>query len=75
MGESIFLVAYVRMDDRNAPNDMDRVGDPKGGEKMILTKRYFKKFQYWVVGFCILMAALVGSIQTALIILKCGKKR
>lgn len=41
---------------------------------MFLTKRYFKLFQYFIVAFCILMAALVGSIQTALIIKKCGKK-
>lgn len=41
---------------------------------MLLTKQYFKKFQYGVVAFCVLAAAIVGSIQTALIIYK-GKKR
>jgi glycerol-3-phosphate acyltransferase PlsY len=42
---------------------------------MILTKNYFKKFQYMLVLVCVLAAAFIGSIQTALIIFKCkGKK-
>lgn len=41
---------------------------------MFLTKRYFKNFQYFVVGICVLMAAIIGSAQTAFIIMKCGKK-
>jgi len=45
-----------------------------GVEKMFLTKRYFKNFQYFVVGICVFMAAIIGSAQTALIIMKCGKK-
>ena len=42
---------------------------------VILTKRYFKNFQYGVVGFCVFAAALVGSIQTAFIIREVGKAK
>jgi len=42
---------------------------------LILTKKYFKKFQYGVVGFCVFAAALVGSIQTGFIIREVGKAK
>jgi uncharacterized membrane protein len=35
---------------------------------MLLTKNYFKKFQYLVVGGCVVIAIIVGSIQSAFII-------
>jgi len=35
---------------------------------LILTKRYFKKFQYGLLGACIFAAAFIGSIQTGFII-------
>jgi hypothetical protein len=44
-------------------------------QRMFLTKRYFKNFQYGVVGFCVFAAALVGSVQTAFIIREVGKAK
>jgi hypothetical protein len=35
---------------------------------MLLTKKYFRRFQYAVVGACIVSAVLVGSLQSALIV-------
>lgn len=40
---------------------------------MILTKNYFKKFQFFIVGGCVLAAIIVGSIQSAFIITKVKK--
>jgi hypothetical protein len=40
----------------------------------MLTKHYFKKFQFWLLIACIISAALIGSLQTAFIIFKFGKK-
>lgn len=41
---------------------------------MLLTKRYYNKRQIYSLGLCTLAALVVGSIQTGLIIKKCGKK-
>ncbi len=35
---------------------------------MLLTKKYFKNYQMLAVGGCIVIAILVGSIQTGFII-------
>lgn len=35
---------------------------------MLLTKKYFNNYQLFAVGSCIVMAILVGSIQTGFII-------
>lgn len=37
---------------------------------MILTKEYFKNFQYGLLIFCIVSAALIGSAQSLYIINK-----
>lgn len=42
---------------------------------MILTKQYFKNFQYFVVGLCIFSAVFIGSIQTALIIFNVSRAK
>ena len=42
---------------------------------MFLTKRYFKKFQYGLLGACIFAAAFIGSIQTGFIIRAVGKAK
>jgi hypothetical protein len=35
---------------------------------LLLTKKYFKNFQYFIVGGCILSAIVVGSAQSYLIV-------
>jgi hypothetical protein len=42
---------------------------------MILTKKYFKKFQYNLLAVCIVAASAIGSIQTAVIISKCKNNK
>jgi len=41
---------------------------------MILTKHYFKKFQFYLLLVCIVAAAVIGSVQTGLIIKKSKNK-
>ena len=35
---------------------------------MLLTKKYFKQYQMLAVGGCVIMAILVGSIQSMFIV-------
>jgi hypothetical protein len=35
---------------------------------MLLTKKYFKNYQMLAVGGCVVIAILVGSVQTGLIV-------
>ena len=82
MDKKIFHFTYFRMGNSNYSNSLDCLGNPPRNKKassdigakiMILTKNYFKKFQYGLLVACIFAAAFIGSIQTAFIISQ-GKK-
>jgi hypothetical protein len=74
MDKKIFGITCCRMGVFFTSNTLDCLGSKKE-KTVILTKRYFKKFQYNLLFACILAASIIGSIQTGLIIFKCkGKK-
>jgi hypothetical protein len=46
----------------------------KRGFKMLLTKKYFRKFQFLIVGASVFCAVIVSVLNTGFIIFSLGKK-